>query len=105
MKLQPRSSARCSAASESESDCAPHEPPIAHAPKPISEQLNPDLPNERYFIAQRVHDDRPEENQLFSGCRLQLVTHGLRVGFARIGGAEAEIGRGIDHDRFAVALI
>src|SRR4051812_24274132 len=50
MKLHPRSSARLSAASESASDCVPHEPPMAQAPKPISEQLNPCLPKGRYCI-------------------------------------------------------
>ena len=40
----------CSAASESVSACAPHEPPMAQAPKPISEQLKPCLPKERNFM-------------------------------------------------------
>src|SRR5215213_5580818 len=50
MKLHPRSSARFSAATESASLCGPQLPPIAHAPKPISETFHPVRPNVRYFI-------------------------------------------------------
>src|SRR3990172_4148533 len=42
MKFTPRSSARCNAASESASFWSPQEPPMAQAPKPISEQLKSD---------------------------------------------------------------
>src|SRR6185503_9369743 len=50
MKLQPRSSARFNAATESLSSCGPQLPPIAHAPKPISETFHPVRPNVRYFM-------------------------------------------------------
>src|SRR3954463_5525910 len=48
MKLQPRSSARFSAATDSDSSCGPHPPPIAQAPKPIPDTFQPVPPNVRY---------------------------------------------------------
>ena len=47
MKLQPRSSARWRAAVESSSFCSPQLPPMAQAPKPISETETPVRPNVR----------------------------------------------------------
>src|SRR6184192_301764 len=51
MKLHPRSSALFSAATDSSSRCVPQLPPMAHAPKPISETFQPRRPNVRYFMA------------------------------------------------------
>src|SRR5919202_7138678 len=51
MKLMPSSTASSIAASESASSTGPQaSPPIAHAPKPISETLKPVRPRFRYSI-------------------------------------------------------
>src|SRR5687768_7405217 len=48
MKLMPWSNAAWIARIESASSCPPHfQPPIAHAPRPTTEALKPDLPSGR----------------------------------------------------------
>src|SRR6476660_4309231 len=58
MQLHPRSSALFSAATDSSSRCVPQLPPMAHAPKPISETFHPKRPNVRYFIARILNPFR-----------------------------------------------
>src|ERR1700760_4080205 len=50
MKFTPASTAAFSAAIDSLSSTGPHEPPIAQAPKLISETFQPVRPNGRYRI-------------------------------------------------------
>src|SRR3569833_1189073 len=50
MKVVPLSSAACRAAFASLSATSPHEPPMAHAPNPISETRFSACPNFRCFI-------------------------------------------------------
>src|SRR5262245_45827632 len=60
MKLTPASIAACSVRIDSWSSTAPHDPPIAHAPKLIVDTLNPVRPNARYSIpapATRIESD------------------------------------------------
>ena len=53
MKVTPASTAAFRAASDSPSSVSPQDPPMAHAPKPISETSNPVLPSRRVCIAAR----------------------------------------------------
>src|SRR6185503_19474690 len=50
MKFTPESIAACSVRIDSSSSTAPHDPPIAHAPKLIAETAHPVRPNRRYSI-------------------------------------------------------
>src|SRR5579863_8585299 len=50
MKFTPQSTALCSAAMDSPSSTAPHDPPIAHAPKLTAETFHPVRPNARYCM-------------------------------------------------------
>src|SRR4029079_14434097 len=49
-KLTPASIAACSARSDSSSSTAPHDPPMAHATKPIVDTRKPVRPSSRYSI-------------------------------------------------------
>src|SRR5262249_3553845 len=57
MKLTPPSIAACSARIDVSSSTAPHDPPIAHAPKLTVETRNPVRPSSRYCIRTLPTDD------------------------------------------------
>src|SRR5665213_2361673 len=89
MKLTPRSIARLSAAMESASDCAPHWPPSAQAPKPISEQEIPVLPKERYFMGELVRE-MLLDLRLEKPHRLAQVVHAVHAVLDRDPGIEPD---------------
>src|SRR5687767_3096966 len=62
IKLQPKSSALLRAATDSSSRCVPQLPPMAQAPKPISDTFQPSRPNVRYFIARIFTPFAPGRN-------------------------------------------
>src|ERR1017187_265908 len=60
MKLTPESTARCRAARASFSETCPQLPPIAQAPKLISEMVQPVLPRGRYFMIVSSPESSPK---------------------------------------------
>src|ERR1035441_5877994 len=59
MQLTPQSTAACNAARDSVSSTLPHAPPIAHAPKLMSETFQPVRPKSREFISSKIARRRP----------------------------------------------
>src|SRR2546422_9139895 len=82
MKFTPRSTARRTVGTDSESSVGPYEfpcafPPIAQAPKPISETLSPVRPRTRILIS------RCERNRVLRTLRRTLTDRGLRLDLSR----------------------
>src|SRR5215469_7634403 len=92
MKLTPQSTAARSASNDSASSTLPHAPPMAHAPKLISETFQGVLPSWRYFIGEIPVS--PNQARV-----LRLLDLGTKAGFAKEFEAPSNALRGISTAR------